>query len=466
MRYNRLTVLFLIIVSIIVLLTVFYNNVHIYDDEFDIAPTCETEGGRFHRCVICGKNECLFETEPTGHIAEWKKLSEASAINKGLRQLRCSYCNKLLESELIHSVIYQHPTIHLYGGGYMSYHVYDDVKFSFTDREDILNYSQNDIEQTAIDAKIKIYNEKESQRAKFNYLVEGFTIDGATNKLLIGNNSADRIIIYANNDDNTTMRRNVFLELWNNIASTHGSYYDFFKNADGNVIYSKNVLMYIRNKKPTYTFSGIYTVAPPYESYVKDAGYAKYIVKYNESSEQKLEYVFGVPEDKERILDNLSNYLEYSSDISNSIEYDVIVDYAAFSLLTANAKAFTDLYWVSKNGTDWYPVPNSSQHIFGSFPGKNNLISPTNSIDIPVGFWSSVFEYQKDDIDNSVKRLLDEALNFENVKKLFEEKIRDFEDILYNDNSVVSGAVYESPSSAVSKLVSWYIDRTKFILGE
>ncbi len=466
MRIGKPIVVFFIILGVIAAMTVFFSTVHIYSDEYDILPTCETEGGRYHRCIICGKNVCLFETDPTGHTAEWKKLSEASAVNKGLRQLRCSYCNKLLESELIHTVIYQQPTIHLYGGGYMSYYVYDDVKFTFTGREEIMDTEQQQIEERAIDARIRIYNEKESQRAKFNYLVRDLVTNDTDINVNLKKYFSDSFIIYANNDDNTTFRRGIFLDLWKKVSSDYPFYTVFMTNNVGETLSSENILLYIRNLKPTYTFSGIYTIAPDYSSFVNDSSHVRYVVKYDDASEEKLQFIYGDESDKMAILDRLDTLLCESSNPEEFTSPELLSDYAAFSLLTANTKAFSEIYWVSSDGSMWYPVPEMSQHVFGAVPGEGYLSSPSYSHEIPEGFWRSFLDNYADDINKSQKRLTSDILSVKNVIDMFNTRITMFEDILYEDNATVSGARYESPESAVSAIVSWYEERINYLNKE
>lgn len=75
---------------------------HAFDAGEVIVPTCEEKGYTLHTCALCGITMKDRFVDATGHTAgEWETVREATQTATGLKELRCTVCNQLLDEEIL-----------------------------------------------------------------------------------------------------------------------------------------------------------------------------------------------------------------------------------------------------------------------------------------------------------------------------------------------------------------------------
>lgn len=75
---------------------------HSYTVTSEIAATCTTGGYTIETCANCGKTQKVNETAALEHTeGEWETVTEAKLGEAGSKELKCSVCNKVLNTEEI-----------------------------------------------------------------------------------------------------------------------------------------------------------------------------------------------------------------------------------------------------------------------------------------------------------------------------------------------------------------------------
>lgn len=75
---------------------------HTFDDGEVVPPTCTEKGYTVHTCSQCGATIKDTYVDPLGHIrGEWEIVTEPTEITAGLKVIKCTRCNEVLEREVL-----------------------------------------------------------------------------------------------------------------------------------------------------------------------------------------------------------------------------------------------------------------------------------------------------------------------------------------------------------------------------
>ena len=457
--------------------TLFYNTVHFYTTEYDLSPTCTAEGGHFQKCALCRRTKQIGTVPPTGHKQEWFTVKEPTSATEGIKELRCSVCNILLETKRTPMKESPIPSLYLQGSGMgMSATKSILARFLYRNNEALAEKTEQEAsDETEIPTTDEngnpIPTEKDSSGTtrvrlmdsgadfdkKLSYVLNDFEVGEGQAPLFGDFGQSEEIRIYANNDDMTCVRRIVSYGQWRDIVAANYPDYARFISASEDTQYAGyNFLLYIRNQKPTYTFMGIYTLSVPYISLVqKNLPDVRYILyQYGDS----LAYVYGNAEEETLARESLSAFFDCESDaFSLHTDFDVFTDYYAFSLMTGNRDAFSDLYWVSSDGTIWYPVPNNTEHTYGSRAGTIDLSASGDTV-APSGIFSRFASAYNSAILRRVSELKRGRLSPEKVGEEFATAVSNLDVEVYREDCNLNNVAFRDPQKEVERLVTWYTE--------
>lgn len=455
-----------VFLTVIVIFSIIKSTVHIYSIEYDIEPTCDSSGGHYLKCSICGKTIQTSKTEPLGHKGEWIVLKEPTIATPGEMEERCTVCKKqldLIKTPVEFSVI---PSLYLTGSG-ISMTDTNSVPVSFTYSE---NYEDSDITSVNFTGRtfVRLMNREPINTTKHSYVINNFTAENGDKPDFGDFGKCDEIYLYSNKDDPTFARRLLTYEQWRNIVTEKYPEYLNFISVSENVNYSGyNMLLYIKSKKSDYSFAGIYTLSIPYEIFAKNKKQEiKYAVEYTLGEEEYFKYIYGDTGDEEKVLESLKNKLAAgTSEIESFTNKEFLIDYCAFSLLVGNADAFTNIYWVTSDGNTWYPVFANTEHTFGRTSGSDYLSDP--GFQIKRGsFWDSILSEYSENISRRIYDFASGNLTPEKMRSEFEKYVSRFDDEVYAENYRTYGKTYIDPNEEIENSILWYEQRVQLFAGE
>ena len=459
------------LVAIIVVALLIYNFVHVYR-EYDIEPGCATSGGHYRECKICGNVQQTENFEPEGHKPATKVVKEPTAATYGEKETRCTVCQQLIDLEKTPPKISPIPSFRLIGrGAGMTATNSISATFSYTDGAE-----SEEIEAavTGGDVKVRLMNSGERVDAKHSYVLTDFHVTEG-DKLLFGDfGDSEQIDLYANNDDPTFARRIITYRQWKDLVSElYPEYSKYIAVSEDTEYAGYNMLLYIKSTKPDYSFAGIYTLSIPYSilALKNTSADIKYVIRHKVSVDgetgeniSKYEFEFGAPEEEENALNNLLAFLDISSDSEIDFANEkVLTDYFTFSLITGNVDAFNDIYWVTSDGSTWYPVPANTEHSYGSGKNTTELVEVAAVTSDFGEFWNTFFELKYDDIKSRYRELKDTRLSLNNIKTEFNRAITKLDLNVYEEDSKTYGSEYKNPLEEAEKLYSWYEERIAFL---
>lgn len=471
-RKIRIPLAVIIVAAIILFIAVFTvirSTVHIYGSEYEIPPRCDSEGGHYKKCVICGKTEQISSIEPLGHNAVWTTLKEPTPAATGVRELRCTVCKKQLELVKIPAKSSPIPAMRLEGSGRgMTATNSVPIRYIYINgAED----SEIPAPKTIGSANIRLMNNNSHSYGKFSYVMNGFSVTEGE-KLVFGNlGASSEISLYANNDDPTFSRRIVTFGQWKDIISENYKDYASLISMPNNADFvGYNTLLYIKSTKNDYSFAGIYTLALPYENFAanNDGTDIKYVIRRMANAENPdgyFKYVYGNMSEEEQAIKALQALL--SSDAGNmgvKADTDFLIDYYSFSVLTGNADAFSDIYWVTSDGKEWYPIPASFEHSYGSVLGKPELSPYDSEYGGFDNIWISLSEKYAEKINRRMYEFATGRLSPENIQREFESNISLLDEEIYIENSRTYGKTYLAPADETDKLIDWYKKRIETLV--
>ncbi len=445
---------------------IFYNFVHFYK-EYDIESGCVTSGGHYRQCKICGTVEQLSSSEPVGHKPATKVVKEPTAATKGEKETRCTVCQQLISLEKTPAKLSPIPSLRLIGSGVgMTETNSISASFSYTDgAEDAAVPAP----KTGGNVKVRLMN-RNTLYGKFSYVLTDFLVTEG-DQLLFGDfGNSEQIDIYANNDDPTYARRIITYRQWKDLVSElYPEYSKYIKVSDDTEYAGYNMLLYIKSTKPDYSFAGVYTLSIPYSILAQENQSAdiKYVVRQtvsknaaDENAASKYAYVFGNKSEEKQAISSLSEYLDPNFGmLVSGAKDDVLTDYFTFSLITGNIDAFNDLYWVTSDGMDWYPVPANTEHSYGS-EWNTTIVAPADSFISDFGvFWDAFFEKYSTDIKVRYRELKETRLSPSNIRTEFDRAINKLDIDVYEEDCKTYGAPFNNPLEEAEKLYSWYEER-------
>lgn len=482
-----------IAVVLIAVATLFYNSVHFYGDEYDVLPTCTAEGGTYRKCSLCHRVTQMSMLSPSGHTQAWYTVKEATSATEGIEELRCSVCNILVESKRTPMKESPIPALYLHGSGdgmsvrdsilanfiYRSNDTaFENDVYAFVeadDRElsDDAQTEEGDIsklpeyfgEQSIGTTRVRLMKEESDYEKKLNYVLNDFQVGDGELPLFGDFGQSDEIRLYANNDDPTCVRRIVSYRQWRDlVAADYPDYARLILASDDTEYAGYNSLLYIRNRKPKYTFMGIYTISIPYSVLVQknsDAG-IRYVFHETNGT---LQYIFGDDGEQNTAKESLESLLSAdAATMTSRTDTDIMLAYYCFSQLTGNADAFTDIYWVSVDGTSWYPVPNNTEHTYGSRTGSVTLSDPTTFPE-KSGVWKTLSVEYADKIRRRISELKRSRLSPQNVNAEFIQAVSKLDIDVYREDCSLNKVPFHDPNKEVERLIEWYAAHLDALTG-
>ena len=459
------------LVAIIVVALIIFNFVHVYR-EYDIVPGCATSGGHYRECKICGEVEQVTSLEPHGHKPAAKVVKEPTAATYGEKEMRCTVCQQLINLEKTPPKISPIPSFRLIGrGAGMTATNSISATFSYTDGAES---EEIKAAMTGGDVKVRLMNSGERVDAKHSYVLTDFHVTEG-DKLLFGDfGDSEQIDLYANNDDPTFARRIITYRQWKHLVSElYPEYSKYIAVSEDTEYAGYNMLLYIKSTKPDYSFAGIYTLSIPYSILARKNTSADimYVVRQKvfenaQTSEKTTEYefVFGAQEEIENAVNNLKSFLDISKvDEKTYDNIDVLTDYFTFSLITGNIDAFNDIYWVTSDGSIWYPVPANTEHSYGSGWFTTELVAIDSCTSDFGEFWNKLFENNFDEIKSRYRELKDTRLSLTNIKTEFNRAITKLDLDVYEEDSKTYDSEYKNPLIEAEKLYGWYEERIAYL---
>ncbi len=450
-----------VIIGLIALFTVLKYVVHVYGDEYEIAPGCDKDGGVFKRCVLCNKEICIEAMEPNGHNSVWITKKEPTAATPGVRELRCSVCKQQLDLIKLPAKESPIPSLKLTGSG-----------VGMTDKNSIsasflyTNGVSSDGKQGSTaggTAKVRLMQGEMPNTSKHSYVLTDFKLTEGDTLLFGAFGDCSEIHLYSNNDDLTRARRIVSYRQWRDlVVENYPQYAKFISVSDDTEMAGYNMLMYIKSTKNDYSFAGVYTLSIPYSTLAEknvDAGIES-VFKHTTSfdGKYKLTAIFDDEDYTNEHISALDELLNNVNLVETRCELNVIIDYYAFALLTGNKEALTELYWVTSDGDKWYPIPSNTEHTYGSVFGTVALSDPDYSIDTQ-GFWNEFYTKYYDRIEKRTQELSSGRLSAQNIEREFTRAVSTLDENVYEEDANTYGAIYKSPADEVKALVEWYQNR-------
>lgn len=468
------------------LATLFYNSVHFYGDEYEVLPTCTAEGGTYRKCSLCHRVTQVSKAPPTGHVQAWYTVKQPTSATEGIEELRCSVCSFLIESKRTPMKESPIPALYLHGSGegmssqtsILANFIYrsndttteetalkvfaetpesDSSKNVQTDDGEISKLPEYFGEQSIGTTGVHLMKEESDYEKKLNYVLNDFQVGDGELPLFGDFGQSDEIRLYANNDDATCVRRIISYRQWRDLVAASFPDYARLVLASDNTEYAGyNCLLYVRNRKPKYTFMGIYTLSIPYSALVQKNSDANIRYVFHETN-GKLTYVYGDESEYESALQSVNALLNVDAVgiIENLCDTEIMLAYYCFSQLTGNADAFTDLYWVSVDGTVWYPVPNNTEHTYGSREGTVNLSDP-NVFPAKTTLWETLSDTYADKIRRRISELKRTRLSPQNVKSEFENAVSKLDVEVYREDCTLNKVPFHDPNKEVERLIEWY----------
>ena len=456
--------------------TLFYKTVHFYTTEYDLLPTCTAEGGHYRRCALCRRVQQVTSVPPTGHKQEWFTVKEATSATEGIEELRCSVCNILLSTKRTAMKNSPIPSLYLHGSG-MGMSATQSILARFlyrsneTESEELTDETGEEAAPTTDEngnpipterdssgtTRVRLMDDRADFDKKLSYVLNDFEVGEGQPPLFGDFGQSDEIRIHANNDDTIGVRRIVSYGQWRDIvAANYPDYARFISASDDTQYAGYNFLLYIRNQKPTYTFMGIYTLSIPYVSLVRKNLPDVHCILYQYGD--RLDYVYGDAENEGSARESFDSFLRCSSDsLAEHTDLDILTDYCAFSLMIGNGDAFSDLYWVSPDGVLWYPVPNNTEHTYGSCAGTIEL-SDSRELVVPTGIFGRFYGDNTESVLRRVSELKRGRLSPEKIKAEFMSAISKLDTEVYREDCSLNNAPFRDPKTEVEKLTAWYTE--------
>ena len=481
---NRTLWIVLIVVILLTAATVVFNTVHFYTIEYDLDPTCTASGGHYQKCALCRRVRLVSAVPAVGHKQTWFTVKEATSATEGIEELRCSVCNLLLETKRIPMKESPIPALYLRGSGMgmsATHSILADFVYRGNDKnrgenpdipssendtasdETLLSDEENmpldeDNTQSSGTTRVRLMDESADYDKKLSYVLHDFQVGEGQPPLFGDFGQSDEIRIYANNDDRTGVRRIVSYGQWRDIvAANYPDYARCISASDDTQYAGYNFLLYIRNQKPTYTFMGIYTLSIPYTSLVRKSMPDVRYILYQYGN--RIDYVYGAAEDEETARQSFSEFENAPTDsLSYHTDLSVLIDYYAFSLMTANSDAFSDLYWVSPDGVLWYPVPNNMEHTYGSRSGTVALAEADLSVEPSQGIFFEFATAYRAEISKRITELKRGRLSPERIKEEFTVAVSKLDAEVYREDCALNNVAYHDPIQEVEELVAWYTE--------
>lgn len=441
------------VLFLLVLLTILKNTVHVYE-EYTIPARCDSEGSVERRCVFCGRSEVLSTVPALGHSGRWQTTKEPTAATSGVRELRCTVCGKLLDRIKVPAGLSPIPSLRLTGSGAgMTDTFAISAKFIYTVG------AQTEAEALSAEGvtHVRMMFGGEPGSYKHSYVLNDFSVS-EEDKALFYAAGGDRVLLYANNGDPTCARKTVSAQQWYQIASERfPAYARFLTASDGKDYTGYNTLLYIKNTKSDFSFAGIYTLTVPY-SVIADYNLGiglKYAVHETHGVDTvSFEYVAGDPGGEAAAFESLESALSGES-ASGTVNPDVAADYYCTALLTGCAGAFSDLYWITADGTEWFPVPATTgyERAYGADASETLQLQLQ-----PDGFFASVAA-DSERIKKSFSELFGGVLSPENVHAAFAEAVSHLDEAVYREDCRVYKIGYVPLEEELACIDEWYAER-------